>query len=95
MGETPIGRWPVHALTGPSCAAQDPIHPPGTIESALSPDKHLGEVDMSTVAAPVAAADVPRAPLGPITQLGECLNLEDIEVRTQGLLDDLGPHVHG
>lgn len=57
---------------------QDPIHPPGTIEETLPKEKHLGLVDMATVAAPVAA-EQPKLPTGTITQLGECLNLEDIE----------------
>ncbi|GAA5839226.1 hypothetical protein JCM11251_006012 [Rhodosporidiobolus azoricus] len=68
----------------------DPIHPPGTIEEALSPDKHLGDVDMSSledgqkiveeaVPAPPAADDAPLT-------LGACLNLDDIEKAAERLL---------
>ena len=59
---------------------QDPIHPPGTIEETLPKDKHLGEVDMSTVAKAEEAEETRPQAAGAITQLGECLNLEDIEV---------------
>ncbi|GAA5925027.1 hypothetical protein JCM10213_000509 [Rhodosporidiobolus nylandii] len=69
-------------------AEYDPIHPPGTIEEALSPDKHLGDVDMSTLedgqkiveeTAPAASSDAPLA-------LGACLNLDDIEKAAEKLL---------
>ena len=59
---------------------QDPIHPPGTIESTLPKEKHLGDVDMSTVAKAEAAEQPKPVAAGAITKLGECLNLEDIEV---------------
>ncbi|GAA6000038.1 hypothetical protein JCM10207_006024 [Rhodosporidiobolus poonsookiae] len=71
-------------------AEYDPIHPPGTIEEALSPDKHLGDVDMSTleagqqiveeaVPAPAASRDAPLT-------LGACLNLDDVEKAAERLL---------
>ncbi|BGP02360.1 hypothetical protein NBRC10513v2_006008 [Rhodotorula toruloides] len=68
----------------------EPIHPPGTIEEALPADKHLGEVDMSTllpeqkiieqaVPKPTTAGDAPMT-------LGACLNLDDIEKAAERLL---------
>ncbi|TNY24809.1 cytochrome b2 [Rhodotorula diobovata] len=67
----------------------DPIHPPGTIEEALTPDKHLGDVDLSTLAAEQKPAEQPaaKAPSGdaPLT-LGACLNLDDIERAAEKLL---------
>ncbi|GAA5862666.1 hypothetical protein JCM8547_003506 [Rhodosporidiobolus lusitaniae] len=78
----------------------DPIHPPGTIEEALSPDKHLGEVDMSTLedgqkiveeavpppqASSSSSSAPPSTPEPPLT-LGACLNLHDIEKAAERLL---------
>lgn len=56
-----------------------PIHPKGTIEEALAPEQHLGEVDMSTVVK-VVVEEV-KAPTGaPPATIGGCLNIADIEV---------------
>ncbi|GAA5865688.1 hypothetical protein JCM1840_003219 [Sporobolomyces johnsonii] len=65
----------------------EPIHPPGTIEEALSPDKHLGDVDMSTVEKVVEEVKAPVVAAGeaPPT-LGACLNLDDIERAAERLL---------
>ncbi|GAA6052900.1 hypothetical protein JCM3770_004399 [Rhodotorula araucariae] len=67
----------------------DPIHPPGTIEEALSPDKHLGAVDLSTLSDAQKPVEQPaaKAPSGdvPVT-LGACLNLDDIERAAEKLL---------
>jgi hypothetical protein len=52
----------------------------GTIEEALSLDKHLGPVDLSTVEKVVV--EEAKAPVdGEVPTLGGCLNLLDIEVR--------------
>ncbi|GAA5921744.1 hypothetical protein JCM3775_001798 [Rhodotorula graminis] len=67
----------------------DPIHPPGTIEGALSPDKHLGDVDLATLSDEQKPVEQPvvKAPTGeaPVT-LGACLNLDDIERAAERLL---------
>ncbi|GAA5959291.1 hypothetical protein JCM21900_003917 [Sporobolomyces salmonicolor] len=65
----------------------EPIHPPGTIEEALSPDKHLGDVDMSTVEKVLEEVKAPAVVTGeaPPT-LGGCLNLDDIERAAERLL---------
>ncbi|GAA6028416.1 hypothetical protein JCM8097_007020 [Rhodosporidiobolus ruineniae] len=87
----PGGRKILLKYAGKDATAEyDPIHPPGTIEEALSPDKHLGDVDMSSledgqqvveeeVPAPAASADAP-------VTLGACLNLDDIERAAERLL---------
>src|SRR5271163_3315363 len=64
--------------------AYDPIHPPGIITENLTPDKHLGEVDMSTVIKdkvetdPEEQARLERIKNKP--DLTECFNLLDFEV---------------
>lgn len=64
-------------------------HSHRTIEEALTPDKHLGDVDLSTLAAEQKPAEQPaaKAPSGdaPLT-LGACLNLDDIERAAEKLL---------
>ena len=60
--------------------AQEPIHPEGTIEEALPQSKHLGPVDMTTVEKVIV--EEAKAPVeGAQMSLGDCLNLEDFEVR--------------
>ncbi|BGP08453.1 hypothetical protein JCM10049v2_004300 [Rhodotorula toruloides] len=68
----------------------EPIHPPGTIEEALSADKHLGDVDMSTLLPEqkIVEQAVPKSTTAgdaPMT-LGACLNLDDIEKAAERLL---------
>jgi len=64
--------------------AYDPIHPPGIISENLTPDKHLGEVDMSTVIKdnveinPEEEARLERIKKKP--DVTECFNLLDFEV---------------
>lgn len=68
-----------------ACSKAIPAHlPPGrTIEGALSPDKHLGNVDASTltpdqkVSEPAANPAATRSD-GP-RSAAECLNLDDFE----------------
>ncbi|KAM0791473.1 hypothetical protein ACM66B_005926 [Microbotryomycetes sp. NB124-2] len=62
----------------------DPIHPPGTIEEALSPAQHLGPVDMGTVAKVVVEEQ--KAPAGPPVSLASCVNIADIEAAGENLL---------
>src|SRR5271163_4196476 len=63
--------------------AYDPIHPPGIITENLTPDKHLGEVDMSTVVKdkvetdPEEEARLERIKRRP--DVTECFNLLDFE----------------
>lgn len=60
-----------------------------TIEGALSPDKHLGPVDLATLSDEQKPVEQPvvKAPSGeaPVT-LGACLNLDDIERAAEQLL---------
>ncbi|SGY20754.1 BQ5605_C016g08139 [Microbotryum silenes-dioicae] len=57
----------------------EPIHPPGTIEDTLSPEKHLGPVDMTTVEKVVIQTAAAFDPTKQLISLGECLNLFEIE----------------
>ncbi|RVD85247.1 uncharacterized protein DFL_003573 [Arthrobotrys flagrans] len=61
----------------------DPIHPPDTLEKYLDPSKHMGEVDMSTVAAEVKAIDPYEAERQSYVEskpaLDQCYNLLDFE----------------
>ncbi|KAK4046261.1 hypothetical protein OIV83_006184, partial [Microbotryomycetes sp. JL201] len=62
----------------------EPIHPPGTIEEALSPAQQLGPVDMGTVAKVVVEEQ--KAPVGPPMSLSSCVNIADIEAAGEQLL---------
>ncbi|SCZ88177.1 BZ3500_MvSof-1268-A1-R1_Chr2-1g04239 [Microbotryum saponariae] len=55
------------------------IRSSGTIEDTLSPDKHLGPVDMTTVEKVVVQTAAAFDPTKQLISLGECLNLFDIE----------------
>ncbi|KIV89953.1 hypothetical protein, variant [Exophiala mesophila] len=64
-----------------------PIHPAGTIEKALSADKHLGPVDpstISTVSAPQVSRNLDKMARIP---LSHCLNLDDIEKAAERIID--------
>ncbi|GAA6001507.1 FMN-dependent alpha-hydroxy acid dehydrogenase [Rhodotorula paludigena] len=67
----------------------DPIHPPGTIDEALAPEKHLGEVDLATLSAEQQVVETvkPRLAEGEAPpSLDMCLNLDDIERAAEKLL---------
>ncbi|GAA5983167.1 hypothetical protein JCM10908_000181 [Rhodotorula pacifica] len=67
----------------------DPIHPPGTIEQTLSAEKHLGEVDMSSLDEGqkiVEVAQPKKAAAGVPSSASACLNLDDFEKAAEGLL---------
>ncbi|KAL7275804.1 Cytochrome b2, mitochondrial precursor [Rhizina undulata] len=61
----------------------DPIHPPDTLDKYLDKSKHLGEVDMSTVAAEIKAEDpeeaARQARIAAMPTLDQCFNLLDFE----------------
>ena len=61
-------------------AEYNPVHPPGTIEDNLSPDKHLGPVDLATVSTsrePQKVRDLEETEDIP---LHLCMSLADLEV---------------
>lgn len=65
----------------------EPIHPAGTIEKALSTDKHLGAVDPSTISTPKSpqvSRDLDKMARIP---LSHCLNLDDIEKAAERIID--------
>jgi L-lactate dehydrogenase (cytochrome) len=65
----------------------EPIHPEGTIEKALSEDKHLGPVDPATVATvekPQVSRDLSKTAKIP---LSHCMNIDDIEMAAERLID--------
>ncbi|GAA5925853.1 FMN-dependent alpha-hydroxy acid dehydrogenase [Sporobolomyces koalae] len=65
----------------------EPIHPKGTIEQALAPEKHLGPVDMTTVDKVVEVVKpAPREDGAVRPSLNNCLNLDDIERAAEQLL---------
>ncbi|KAK4056776.1 hypothetical protein OIO90_002328 [Microbotryomycetes sp. JL221] len=83
--EHPGGMKVLIKYAGKDATAEyEPIHPPGTIEDALPKDKHLGPVDMGTVAKVVIQET--KAPIGPPTSLNACLNVADIEAAAETLL---------
>ncbi|CAO1632728.1 unnamed protein product [Sympodiomycopsis kandeliae] len=61
----------------------DPIHPPGTLEENLPPEKCLGEVEASTIKKkeePKKDSQAVTKPKDAIPPLDQCLNLYDFEV---------------
>ena len=64
----------------------DPVHPEGTIEKNLSPDKHLGPVDMATVASsgePQKVRDLSETERVPLSLI---MSLDDFETAASKVL---------
>lgn len=66
----------------------DPIHPPGTLEENLAPEKCLGEVDSSTIQKKeeLKKSEKQVAKPGSIPPLDQCLNLYDFEIVAKGVM---------
>ncbi|MCO5588419.1 hypothetical protein L7F22_042375 [Adiantum nelumboides] len=64
--------------------AYDPIHPPGTLEENLAPEKYLGEVDQSTLKKEEKEVTEEDKQIAKnkenLPMLSQCLNLYDFEV---------------
>lgn len=62
-------------------AITQPVHPPGTLESAMPVVKKLGSIDASTLPKPEAtpAQDNDSKASAPDMTLEDCLNMDDIE----------------
>ena len=89
LPEHPGGPAVILRYAGRDATAEfDPVHPPDTLDKYLDRSKHLGEVDMATVAAP---ADEDRDPaeaaeerdrqrrIREMAPLEQCYNLMDFE----------------
>ncbi len=64
----------------------NPVHPEGTIEKNLSPDKHLGAVDMATVASsddPQKVRDLAETEQVPLSLI---MSLDDLETAASKIL---------
>ncbi|EXJ90162.1 hypothetical protein A1O3_03231 [Capronia epimyces CBS 606.96] len=62
-----------------------PVHPPGTIEKELPPDKHLGELDPQSVGGVAVTKSKPEAATTSIP-LDLCLCLDDFEKAAKAVL---------
>lgn len=97
MPEHPGGPGIILKYAGKDATeAYDPIHPPNTLDTYLPKDKHLGEVDMSTVEKVVKERTQEEEDLERRREqkppLHQCMNLYDFEaVRIAYFETCLGP----
>lgn len=78
LPEHPGGSKIILKLAGRDATEEyDPIHPPGTLESNLTPDKMLGTIDPATLPKPKEASATEQKEMPVIME--NLLNLEEIE----------------